>query len=107
MTELEEINDLSFEQEVLESRVPFLLDFTAAWCGPCKRLTPILRELAAEESGRFRVGKIDLEQSPLTAQRLGVRAAPTLVVYCEGVEVARRVGLLSKARLKELVLGEG
>lgn len=106
MTKLEEINDLSFEQEVLDSQVPFLLDFSAAWCGPCKRLTPVLRELAAEEAGRVRVGKIDLEESPLTAQRLGVRAAPTLVVYREGVEVARRVGLLSKEKLRELILGE-
>jgi thioredoxin 1 len=75
------IDDQNFESEVLGASVPFLLDFTATWCAPCKTIAPILETLAAESLGRYRIGKIDIDSSPATAIRLSVRGAPTLVVF--------------------------
>lgn len=105
MTHVLEINDLNFDREVLQSDRPFLLDFTAAWCGPCKALAPILEELAAETAGAVRVGKLDIDGSPDVATRLGVRGAPTLVVFRDGKEVKRRIGAGNKRTLRELVGG--
>lgn len=103
MTSVLEINDLNFEREVLQSDKPFLLDFTATWCGPCKALAPVLEALAAETAGAVRVGKLDIDSSPDVATRLGIRGAPTLVVFRDGKEVKRRVGAGSKSALRELV----
>jgi thioredoxin 1 len=100
---LEKIDDESFAREVLGSNLPFLLDFGAVWCAPCRALEPILEELAREQHGRLRVGKIDIDDSSLIASRLGIRGAPTLVLFRSGKEVARRIGLIPKRALLELV----
>ncbi len=92
----------NFETEVLGSRETFLLDFTATWCGPCKHLNPILETLADEQVGALRVGKIDIDASPEIANRFGIRGAPTLLVFRDGREVARHVGVTSKQRLLAL-----
>ena len=99
---LEQIDDESFAREVLGSDVPYLLDFGAVWCAPCSALEPILEELAREQHGRLRVGKIDIDDSPLIASQLGIRGAPTLVLFRSGREVARRLGLIPKRALLEL-----
>jgi thioredoxin 1 len=98
-----EINDLNFETEVLGSKVPFLLDFSAVWCGPCKMLAPIVGKIADEQLGRARVGKIDIDDSPDTAVRYGVRGAPTVIVFKDGKEIARHVGVTSEERLLALL----
>lgn len=100
------IDDLSFETEVLASEQPFLLDFTATWCGPCKMLAPIVEKLADENVGKVRVGKIDIDASPATAARLGIRGAPTVVVFKNGKEAARQLGVVSKERLLSLLRAE-
>jgi thioredoxin 1 len=100
------IHDDNFATEVLASSEPVLLDFTAEWCGPCKRFAPIVDEFARETVGRVRVGKIDIDDSPATASRFGIRGAPTVIVFKDGREVARHTGVTSKQRLHALVYGE-
>jgi len=96
---LEIIDDLNFEQVVLGSEQPYLLDFGATYCSPCKALEPLLEELAAEYRGSLKVGKLDIDLAPAVAQRFGIRAAPTLVLFVGGRERARRLGLTSKRNL--------
>jgi thioredoxin 1 len=96
---LEPIDDLNFETEVLGSNLPYLLDFSASWCAPCRALQPILETLAAEQRGRLRIGKLDIDASPGIADRLGVRGAPTLVLFSGGQERARTLGLTSRHAL--------
>jgi thioredoxin 1 len=98
-----ELNDLNFEDEVLKSTSPVLVDFTAAWCGPCKRLAPIIEEIANEAGGSYKVGKLDVDASPATAARFGVRAMPTLMVFRAGERAAEHVGLANKAKVLDLL----
>jgi len=100
---LQVFNDLNFEQEVLSSNVPVLVDFTATWCGPCKALAPIVDQLADELSGSVKVGKLDIDDSPLTAGKYGVRGVPTVMVFKAGERAAQHVGLTTKQKLLDLV----
>jgi thioredoxin 1 len=102
-TNLQVFNDLNFEQEVLSSNVPVLVDFTATWCGPCKALAPIVDALADELSGQVKVGKLDIDDSPLTAGKYGVRGVPTVMVFKAGERAAQHVGLTTKQKLLDLV----
>jgi thioredoxin 1 len=97
------IDDDNFDRLVLGSDQPFLLDFSARWCGPCKMLLPVVQRIADESVGKVRVGKIDIDDSPRVAQRLGIRGAPTVVVFAGGKEVARHTGVTSKERLVAMV----
>lgn len=97
------IDEANFEAEVLRSKEPFLLDFDATWCGPCKALAPVVEKLADEEAGAVRVGKLDIDESPAIATRFGIRGAPTLLVFKGGQVVARHAGVTTKARLLEML----
>lgn len=96
-------NDLNFDEEVLASPGKVLVDFTAAWCGPCKRLTPIVEEVATELAGKVKVGKLDIDEAPVTASKYRVMSVPTLMVFEGGQMVDNSVGLVSKARVLALV----
>jgi thioredoxin 1 len=102
-TNLQVFNDLNFDQEVLASKVPVLVDFTATWCGPCKALSPIVDALADELNGQVKVGKLDIDDSPLTAGKYGVRGVPTVMVFKAGERAAQHVGLTTKQKLLDLV----
>jgi thioredoxin 1 len=100
---VQEFNDGNWEEEVLKSDAPVLVDFTAAWCGPCKMLAPIVDQLADELAGKVKVGKLDIDSSPGTAQRYQVRGVPTLILFKGGTQAAQHVGLASKQKILSLV----
>ncbi|MBV9946332.1 MAG: thioredoxin [Myxococcales bacterium] len=98
-----EINDGNFEGEVLKSSVPFLLDFGAVWCAPCKQLAPIVDKLADEFKGKVKVGKLDIDDSPGVASKFGIRGVPTVLVFKDGKEAGRHVGMTNKETLVKLL----
>jgi thioredoxin 1 len=98
-------NDVNFDQEVLKSDKPVLVDFTASWCGPCRALAPIIDQVAEELGATAKVGKLDIDDAPLTAGRFGVRGVPTVMVFKNGERAEQHVGITTKARLLDLVRG--
>jgi thioredoxin len=90
------VTDRNFAEEVEKSPLPVLLDFWAAWCGPCRMIAPVIEQLAKELSGKVRVGKLDVDQNQMTAARFRVQSIPTLLVIKGGREVERIVGAQSK-----------
>ncbi len=98
-------NDLNFDDEVLKSGQPVVVDFTATWCGPCRALAPIIDQVAEELDGKAVVGKLDIDEAPLTAGKFGVRGVPTIMVFKNGERAAQHVGLTTKQKLLDLVSG--
>jgi thioredoxin 1 len=95
------VNDSTFDKEVLQSKEPVLVDFFATWCGPCKAMAPALDAVAAEQQGKLKVVKVDVEQSPETSQKYGIRAMPTLIVFKGGKIVGQKEGaLVQKVKLE-------
>lgn len=91
-----EINDANFEVEVLQSDKVVLVDFWAAWCGPCRMVAPIVEELAADYEGKAVIGKLDVDNNPSVASALGIRNIPTLLVFKDGKVVDKQVGVAPK-----------
>lgn len=98
-----DITDSNFEAEVLNSTVPVLIDFSAAWCGPCKMLSPIVEKLADEFVGTYKVCKVDIDDSPKVTQRFGIRGVPTVLVFKGGEMVGQHVGLTNRENLVKLL----
>jgi len=97
------VNDLNFDQEVLQAEIPVLVDFTATWCGPCRQIAPLIDQVAEEYVGRVKVTKLDIDDSPGTAQKFGIRGVPTLLVFKGGEMVGQQVGAAPKKNIQALV----
>lgn len=99
------VTDTDFEAEVLNADSPVLVDFWAEWCGPCKQLSPIVEELAADMGGKVKVVKINIEEAPEAPTKYGVRGVPTLMIFKNGQVVDTKVGGMPKSQLAEWVEG--
>ncbi|MFN3785956.1 MAG: thioredoxin TrxA [Thiothrix sp.] len=93
------LTDATFEQEVLKSTTPVLVDYWAAWCGPCKMIAPLLEEIAVEFTGKLKVAKLDIDENKDVPARYGIRGIPTLMLFKNGTVEATKVGALSKSQL--------
>ncbi len=98
-----EITDQNFEGQVMQSDLPIVVDFWAPWCGPCKKVGPVLDELAAEFQGRLRVGKLDVAQHQMKASELGIRSIPALLFYNGGKLVGSLIGAQPKNKIKDKI----
>ncbi len=99
------ISDDTFENEVIQSNIPVIVDFWAEWCAPCKALVPIFADVAQKYQGKVKFTKLDVDQSPSTPQKFGVRGIPTLLLFKDGQVIATQVGSLSKADLLKFIDG--
>ncbi len=97
------LSDDTFENDVLKSPVPVLVDFWADWCGPCKMIAPLLDEIAGEYKGRLKVAKLNIDQNNRTPPTFGIRGIPTLLLFKNGEVEATKVGALSKSQLVAFV----
>ena len=93
------VSDDSFEQEVLQSDKPVLIDYWAEWCGPCKMIVPVLAELADEYADKVQIAKLNIDDNPATPPKYGIRGIPTLMLFKNGEVEATKVGAVSKAQL--------
>ena len=97
------ITDATFEQEVLQSQTPVLVDYWAEWCGPCKAIAPVLDEVAKEYSGKLKVAKVNVDENQEIPRKYGIRGIPTLMLFKNGNLEATKVGALSKSQLAAFI----
>lgn len=95
--------DEKFEQEVINSELPVLIDFWAEWCGPCKMIAPVLEELNDEMNGRIKFIKLNVDQNNRTAAQYSIRSIPTLMIIKDGAVLAQNIGASSKAQIEEFI----
>ena len=101
MAEIPKVSEATFQKEVIESPLPVLVDFTAVWCGPCKMLEPIVKQLAQEWEGKVKVTKLDVDDNPNLAMEYNVMGVPSLILFKDGKPVERLVGFQPKDRLQK------
>lgn len=97
------LTEQNFQQEVLNSEKPVLVDFWATWCGPCKMLAPTISQIADEQEGIVKVGKVDIDQQPQLAAQYGISSIPTLIVFKNGKVAASSVGVRSKGMIEDML----
>lgn len=103
MSNIKIVTDASFEEDVLQSTKPVLVDFWAEWCGPCRALMPIVEEVAGENDGSVIFAKINIDENPQTPSKYGVMSIPTLILFKDGLVEATKMGLLSKSALSAFI----
>lgn len=99
MANIAEVGDSNFDNEVIKSTVPVLVDFWAPWCGPCKAIAPVVEEIAGEYAGKLKVAKLNVDDHPATASRYGIRGIPNLLIIKGGAVAEQIVGAVPKAKL--------
>jgi thioredoxin 1 len=97
------VSEASFDQEVVQSGQPVLVDYWAEWCGPCKMIEPLLHEIADEYAGRIKIAKVNIDENPQVANQFKIRGIPTLMVFKDGKVQGMKVGAVTKGVLKEFV----
>jgi len=97
------VTDDSFEEEVIKSDVPVLVDYWAEWCGPCKMIAPILDEISSDYDGKLKIAKLNIDDNPGTPPKYGIRGIPTLMMFKGGDVEATKVGALSKSQLTAFI----
>ena len=101
------VTDETFEREVLQSETPVLVDFWAEWCGPCKQIAPALEQIAEELAGQVTIAKVDIDNSPTTPARYGVRGIPTMMVFKDGRMASMKLGAMPKQKILEWLAETG
>ncbi len=97
------VTDADFDQQILKSEVPALVDFWAAWCGPCRTVGPVVEELAGEYSGKVKIAKLNVDDNKQTPSKYGVKGIPTLMLFKNGAVVDQIVGAVPKTKIKEML----
>lgn len=97
------VTDATFEEEVLKSDIPVVVDFWAEWCGPCKMIGPVLEELATTYEGKVKVAKVNVDENPSSPAMMGVRGIPTLFMFKDGQVISHKVGAAPKAALESWI----
>ncbi len=100
---IKEVSDATFEQEVIQSETPVLVDFWAPWCGPCKAIAPVLEEIHKNYEGQLKIVKCNVDDNPSTPSSFGIRAIPTLIFFKGGEKVEQIVGMVDKAKLEQTI----
>ena len=95
------VSDTSFEEDVLKSEQPVLVDYWAEWCGPCKMIAPVLEDIASEYAGRLKIVKLNIDENPQTPTKYGVRGIPTLMLFKDGQVIGTKVGAAPKSALQD------
>ena len=103
MAQITQVGDDNFEAEVVRSSLPVLIDFWAPWCGPCKSIAPVIKELAREYEGKLKVAKLNVDENPGTSSRYGVRGIPNLIILKGGTVKEQLVGAVPKSRLVDAI----
>ena len=97
------VTDGTFEQEVLKSEIPVLVDYWAEWCGPCKMIAPLLDDIVGDYAGKLKIAKLNIDENPATPPKFGIRGIPTLMIFKDGDVEATKVGALSKSQLTAFI----
>ncbi len=98
-----EITDENFQQEVLDSETPVLVDFWADWCQPCKMIAPVVEQIAEEYDGKVKIGKLDVDSNQQTSQAMGIRGIPALIIFNEGKPVDQIIGVVPKSIIQKKI----